>query len=224
MTNVKISNRLKKIASMVDKGDVILDVGCDHALLDIYLINNNICKKAYAVDNKDGAIKNALNNVKRYNCLNVFVIKSDGFCEIDYDNDITTIILSGLGNITILNILNDLSKFKNLNSIIIQSNNDYYSIRYNMMKKGFKIIDEKLVLDKNILYVVIKFKKGNVKYNKKELFLGPILLKNKDELFNLFINNYINKYKKIINKLSRKKILLKLKYKFYIFLLKKELK
>ena len=35
---MKINNRLKKIADLVDKDAKVMDVGCDHALL-VYLIN-----------------------------------------------------------------------------------------------------------------------------------------------------------------------------------------
>ena len=42
---MQIRNRLKAIASLVDKGANVIDVGCDHALLDIYLTlyNENNC-------------------------------------------------------------------------------------------------------------------------------------------------------------------------------------
>ena len=36
---IKLSNRLEAISSFIDKKDISLDVGCDHALLDIYLSN-----------------------------------------------------------------------------------------------------------------------------------------------------------------------------------------
>ena len=38
MTN--ISKRLKSIVSFVDKDDSVVDVGCDHGLLSIYLVEN----------------------------------------------------------------------------------------------------------------------------------------------------------------------------------------
>ena len=38
---MKINERLKKIGDLVEANSVCLDVGCDHALLDIYLIKRN---------------------------------------------------------------------------------------------------------------------------------------------------------------------------------------
>ena len=39
---INLSKRLKEIANLMDKNSVIADIGCDHALLDIYLIQNKI--------------------------------------------------------------------------------------------------------------------------------------------------------------------------------------
>ena len=42
---MKLSLRLKSIANLVDSNDVVADIGCDHAYLDIYLVMNNIVPK-----------------------------------------------------------------------------------------------------------------------------------------------------------------------------------
>ena len=44
MTSIKLSKRLNAIAKLVNKDSILADVGCDHALLDIYLIQNKIIK------------------------------------------------------------------------------------------------------------------------------------------------------------------------------------
>ena len=42
---MKINSRLKQIGDLVDTNSLVLDIGCDHALLDIYLVENKIVKK-----------------------------------------------------------------------------------------------------------------------------------------------------------------------------------
>ncbi|MCI8568129.1 MAG: SAM-dependent methyltransferase, partial [Bacilli bacterium] len=37
---MKINERLKLVASFVEENSNVIDVGCDHALLDIYLFLN----------------------------------------------------------------------------------------------------------------------------------------------------------------------------------------
>lgn len=225
MTNLKLSNRLLKIASLVKNHDVIIDVGCDHALLDIYLTKNKIVKKAIATDITNGAINMALKNVSYYDCLNVDVRLGDGLDTLKKEDKVSLIIMSGLGNQKIVSILNNnKEKICNVNELIIQSNTGYYELRKEVVKLGYFIEDEALIKENNIIYVIIKFKKGKRRYSNKQLYFGPILLKNKDTLFKELISKDINKNKLILDNLPSKKVLKRLELNLKIKKLKKEIK
>ena len=210
---MNISNRLKTVASFVKDNSYILDVGCDHALLDIYLVNNKKNITAIASDINKEPLKQAKENIKKYNLTNeIKLINSDGLDEIN--NKIDTVILSGLGTTTIINILKkDKNKLNNIKNLIISSNNDYYELRKEITKLGFIIKDEKLVLEKNIYYPIILFEKGNKKYNKLKLKYGPIILTKKDQVFNSYLEKRINKLDEINKKLTFKHLILKHKNK-----------
>ena len=49
----------------------IADIGCDHALLDIYLSKENIIKKSFALDITKGALNQADKNIRLYNAKNI---------------------------------------------------------------------------------------------------------------------------------------------------------
>ncbi len=224
MTKINISKRLLKIASMVDKKSRIIDVGCDHALLDIYLSLNGLEGKIIASDITIGAVNQAKKNVSLYKTSNVEVRKGDGLSTIKKSDNINTIIMSGLGNQKIISILKENKNIlKNVNTIIIQSNTGYNMIRKELNDMGYYVDDECLVKDRGIIYVIIKFKKGKIIHSKKELYFGPVLLKNKNVLFKELIRNEINKNKEIINKLPNKRIIRKLKLTFKNMILKKEI-
>jgi len=61
-----ISNRLKSLAKYVNINDKAIDVGCDHALLDIYLVKNNIVNNIIVSDVSKSAIDAGINNIKKY--------------------------------------------------------------------------------------------------------------------------------------------------------------
>ena len=63
---MKLSLRLKSIANLVDSNDVVADIGCDHAYLDIYLVMNNIVPKTLACDINRKALDMGINNIKKY--------------------------------------------------------------------------------------------------------------------------------------------------------------
>ena len=184
MTNLKLSNRLLKISSLVKNHDVIIDVGCDHALLDIYLTKNKIVKKAIATDITRGAIKMALKNVSYYDCLNVDVREGNGLDTLKKEDNVSLIIMSGLGNQKIVSILNDnKEKLSNIKKLVISSNNKFYQVREKITKLGFIIESEAIVLEDGKYYIIMKFIKGNKNYSYKELYFGPCLLENKNRMF-----------------------------------------
>ena len=49
------SLRLKTVASFINQDDKVVDIGCDHAYLSIYLIKNKFCKKVIASDINENA-------------------------------------------------------------------------------------------------------------------------------------------------------------------------
>ena len=117
-----------------------------------------------------------------------------------------------MGAYTILEILktNILS-----NTLIISSNNNIEILRREVIDLGYYIDSEIFVIDKGKPYVIIKFIKGIKKYSKLDISLGPIL-KN-----NIQYKKYlIKKYKCILKNISKKKVLLILKYRLIILLLK----
>ena len=60
---MKINDRLKLIGDLVKANSFCLDVGCDHALLDIYLVKRNKNIKAIASDVAEGPLDIAKNNI-----------------------------------------------------------------------------------------------------------------------------------------------------------------
>ena len=219
---MKISNRLKSISDFVSDNDKIIDIGCDHALLDIYLLKNRENINVIASDINEGAIKNAEKNLKKYEVDNLDLRLGNGLTVVDKD-EINTIIISGMGFITIREILSNVERLENVNKIIIQSNTDVVKLRKFVIKLGYKIDDESLVKDNDITYIVIKFIKGKEKYSYDELYFGPKILTKKDDLFYEYYNRKLLKYENLLLQLPKFEIKSKLHHKNLIRIIKKEL-
>ena len=200
---MKISNRLKIIASFVDDNSNIFDVGCDHALLDIFLVLNKKNVKAIASDINPGPLERAKENIKFYQVEDLVEVNlGDGIKDID--NDVDTIIISGLGGETIIDILKkDESNLNNIKTLILSPHSDEKEVRKFLSSINFKIEDEKLIYDLNKPYTIIKFVKGKEEYNELELLYGPILLKNKDENFYKYYEENLDNLKRIIKNIPK---------------------
>lgn len=213
---MKINERLKKIGDLVEANSFCLDVGCDHALLDIYLVKKNKNIKAIASDIKEGPLAQAKKNIEKEKLSNKIETRlGDGLST--YSDGINTVIISGMGGRNIIGICkNNLKIFKKIDTYIISPNNYQIDVKKFFTKNGYYIDNEELVKDSNFIYQIIIFKKGKKKYSKKEYFMGPILIQKKDKLF----KEYYEREKK-----SREILitLLPSNYRFKKYCLKKEI-
>lgn len=210
---IKLNKRLEAVASFVDNNRSIIDIGCDHAFLSIYIALNNSPKKVIASDNKEGPLEGAKENLKQYGVSEAVKLKlGNGVDPIE--EDIDTIVISGMGGLNMIGILKyKRNLYKNVDTIILSPNSDCDFVRCEICKLGFYIEDEKLVKDNKFIYPVIRFKRGKKKYKKIEYILGPVLLSKKEKIFVEYLEKEKETKEKILSllpkKYFRKKIQLK---------------
>jgi tRNA (adenine22-N1)-methyltransferase len=183
---INLNNRLKAIGDLVDSHSFVLDVGCDHGLLEVYLLKKKI--NIVGSDNKQGPLDNARKNYKN-NHVKGELRLGDGLDTLKNED---TVIISGMGGLNIIGILRkDLKKTKSVDTYILSPNNYIEQVRRFLVRLGYHIDNELLVKDKYI-YNIMVFKKGKKHYKKKEYYFGPILLKKKDKLFKEYYNRELD--------------------------------
>ncbi len=214
---MKINDRLKKIGDLVEANSFCLDIGCDHAFLDIYLVKKNKNIKAIASDIAEGPLNQARENIKREGLEGKIEVRLGNGLDT-YTDEVNTIIISGMGGRNMIGIFkNNMKVLKNIDTIILSPNNYQIDVKKFLVKNGFYIDDEELVKDKKFIYQIIKFKKGKRHYSRKEYFFGPVLLQKKGVLFEEY-------YKR--EKLSREILIsiLPKNYRYKKFITKREIK
>lgn len=180
---MKINARLKKIGDLVEANSFCLDIGCDHAFLDIYLVKKNKSIKAIASDIAQGPLNQAKENIKRENLEEEIELRLGNGLDT-YSKEVDTVIISGMGGRNIIGICkNNLKILKQIKTLIISPNNYQEDVKRFLVKNGFYIANEELVKDKKFIYQIIVFKRGKKRYRKKEYFFGPVLLQKKEPLF-----------------------------------------
>lgn len=188
--------RIKALASLVDKDSRLVDIGTDHALLPIYLYENEITKKVTGSDISSNALEFAKNNLKKHNLSDkIKLIVSDGFTNLNDEYD--TAVISGMGTDTIKKILDRENLPKKL---IISSHKNVDKLRLFMNKKGYKIIKEITLKDNDIYYDMIKYEKGIETLSNYDILVG----KSNDTEYKLYI---LDKYKRIYIKSKNNKYL-----------------
>ena len=194
---MKLSKRLETIAEMVDSSYHVIDVGCDHAFLDIYLTMKGI--NCTAIDNKESVLKYSKKNIDENGLSSKIELLCNEGLENIKINDNDLVILAGLGTNTILKIING----KNIKQMIVQSNDDIYNLRLKLSKKGYKIVDEQIIYEKKY-YTIMKLVKGKTNYNHSQLKYGPILLQKKSKVFVNYLEHRIEYLRGLLNTIPNK--------------------
>ncbi|MCI8794590.1 MAG: SAM-dependent methyltransferase [Bacilli bacterium] len=214
-----LSKRLESLIKYIDKNDKLIDIGCDHGLIDIYLVKNKIINSVIISDIHEGALKAGKENVTKHHLEKQIDARlGNGLEVLKQDEVIDTVLISGMGTSTILKILNN-NYLKNINKLILQSNNNHEELRKEVVKLGFIITDEEYFIDNKKNYINIVFKRGNQKYKRDELRYGPILIKNK-----AYLNFELENCLKIKNLIKNPKLKQKISLNHEINKIKKYIK
>lgn len=152
-----LSDRLKAVADMVSFGHNVADVGCDHAYISIYLIKNKISNKVIAMDVNEGPLKIARNNIFKEGLDGKIETRlSDGLEKLSA-NEVDAVLIAGMGGDLTCKILQEGGdKLHKVKELILQPQSDLHKVRKLVERLGFVIVKEKMLIDDEKYYVVIK--------------------------------------------------------------------
>ena len=197
-----LSKRLKTVADLVTPCERVADVGTDHGYVPIYLMKENICQFAYAMDVNEGPLNIAKSNIAEEGLEDkIETILSDGFDNFG-DREVDSVIIAGMGGDLIVDILSRARQYS-FNEMILSPHKRSDLVRKFLFNSGYKISDEKMVEDAGKYYPVIKANKGEGYCNQVQLEFGPVLLKNNDETLKAYLDIEYQKFSRIKSELDR---------------------
>lgn len=202
---MKISNRLIEVSKCVTKGYRVSDIGTDHGYVPIYLMDNKMATYVIAMDVNEGPLKRAETNIIENGYEDYIETRlSNGFEKLNV-GEVDIAIIAGMGGELIKKILIEGKEVvDSLKELVLSPHSDIDVVRKYLHQIGFRIIDEKMLIDEEKFYTIIKVQKGKDKdYSEVEYKYGAILLNNKDLILKEFLINQLNKYilieKRLIN-------------------------
>lgn len=205
---MKLTNRLLKIASLVDNDVKIADIGTDHGYIPVYLLNQNKIKYAILGDINKGPLENAKKEIKRNKLQDKVDLRLGSGIEILKENEVEEIIIAGMGGMLIGDILKaNENVAHNAKKLILQPMQSPEELRMFLYNNGYEILDECLVKEDKRIYEIIVCKYTGVKLeNINPIYyeIGQKLIQNKDDLIEDFIQNKIRINKDVLKKLEGK--------------------
>ena len=201
--------RLNSLAQMVDQGARIADIGTDHAYLPIQLVKENKIQFAIASDVAAGPLENAEKDIVTAGLKNKIETRmGSGLETISKEDRIDTVVIAGMGGKLMTYILNDAwSRNFHFATLILEPNVGEPGVREWLSAHKYQIINEKIIAEAGHTYELIKAEKTNkiVKLTEKELFFGPEILKEKNEVFYQKWRGQLAYHKKLLLNLNKAK-------------------
>jgi len=188
---LKISNRLKQIASYLPKDAFFADIGSDHAYLPCYVCLQNSYARAIAGEVKSGPYNSAKETVERFQLQEAVDVRlGDGLTVLTKEDDVRQIVIAGMGGTLITQILEEgKEKLTHIERLVLQPNVNAESIRTWLLNHNFTLTDETIIEENGHFYEMLVADCGvrHSPYNKnmlqKQLMFGPYLLKKRQNAF-----------------------------------------
>ena len=160
---IKLSRRLRMSADMVTHGNIVADVGCDHAHTVIYLVKAGIAPKAIAMDVGEGPLSHADANIRLYGLNGLIETRlSDGLTELK-PGEVDTVIIAGMGGNLMRNILeNSPEVVGTVKELVLQPQSDPDLVRSFLRRHNYEIVLEDACFEDGKYYNSMKAVNLNV--------------------------------------------------------------
>ena len=205
---MQLSKRLSAVASMVTEGNRLVDVGCDHGYLPLYLYLNKKIPSAIAMDVRSGPLSRAREHIAEYGLEKYIETRlSDGLSALS-PGEGDTLTVAGMGGPLMERILMAKEEVReSFQELILQPQSDIPHFRRFLREIGWEIIEEEIVLEDGKFYPMMKAVRGEAQiipedmpYTPEEAF-GGLLLKKRHPVLKLYLERELRIRNGILEKL-----------------------
>lgn len=152
---MELSKRLSLIASHVNVGSKVCDVGCDHGYLSAFLYLSGKCKSVCATDINEKPLLSAKSNIARLGADGVKLVLCDGLEGITRD-EADTVIIAGMGGEVISGIIARAEFLRDSTvSLILQPTTAAKELRQFLAQNGFAVEKETALEENGKIYSIM---------------------------------------------------------------------
>ena len=213
MIMYKLSKRMLMNVSMIPTGKNVADIGCDHGWVSIYLIQNKLAKKVFAMDVAAGPLESAREHIKQAHLEESIEVRlSDGLEELKLDEkgalEADVVLMAGIGGQLAVRLLRDnLDKCKATEAIVLQAQSELDFVRKSVSEMGFIIDAEKMVIEDGKYYTAMRLVPSDssdiISLSEAELKYGPVLTKNRPDVLMDYLKYKRESYNNILDKITK---------------------
>lgn len=211
MNEVNLSKRLKRVFDYIPEGTKLADIGSDHAYLPCYAVLNKRCNSAIVGEITEGPYNSARSTIRQSGLEGIVEARMGDGLEVLVPNEVDVITIAGMGGSLISSILEKgKEKLQGVETLVLQPNIGAHQIRNWLDKEGYSLVEEDILEEDGKIYEILVASKSNPNsaYGEKkdmEQFIGPYLLKNKNDAFKKKWEHEKNNFERILTQLESAK-------------------
>lgn len=210
---IELSKRLKLVASFVEPGALVADVGTDHGYVPIWLVQEGVAAGGIAMDVNQGPLERAKAHIAACGLSGRIQVRlGDGLSALSGE-EADTVIIAGMGGPLIVRILTEgLETARRMKRLILSPQSEIWSVRAFLERNGFVIEDDAMTEEDGKYYTVICARSAGgyigdgtfcVSERKRlEWKYGKCLLERKDPVLKVFLEQERQKYRKVLDRLD----------------------
>lgn len=202
----KLPKRLQAVVSLIPPGKRVADIGTDHALLPIYLVQSGTALSVIASDINEGPFQRARTIVGLQGLEDSIDVRLGSGLEILEPGEVDVIVISGLGGYTMVDIFNARPEvLEQVDTLVLSPASHEAEVRRWLLNNGWRLNDEELVMDQGKIYQVIGAEHGSQEiqaFTDLEYEVGPINLRKRHLLLKEYLLQKSKKYEKVSNNLA----------------------
>ncbi|WP_040948391.1 tRNA (adenine(22)-N(1))-methyltransferase [Gorillibacterium massiliense] len=191
---VILSNRLKQIAERVPAGSKLADIGSDHALLPVYLVQSGAIPAAIAGEVNPGPYAAAMQQVRDAGLTAAIQVRRGDGLSVLQPDEVETITIAGMGGSLIVKILSaGEDKLGVVKRLVLQPNVGEEFVRRYLVEKEWLLTEEAILEEDGKIYEILVAERNNDVQRKNErlydanpsmlLKMGPFLLQEASPVF-----------------------------------------
>ncbi|NLN87724.1 MAG: SAM-dependent methyltransferase [Syntrophomonadaceae bacterium] len=191
-----LSKRLTLVAEMIRPGRTVADIGGDHARLALFLVEQGVASRVIISELGDGPFTRAGRSLQENSCRGKIELRRGNGLQVLLPGEVDEVVVAGMGGDTIVDILSyDWDKAASFQHFLFQPMTKAKTVRANLAEQGWPIEDERLVREKNRIYIMIAARPGHSPYSLStlELEVGPLILRAENELQREYIRGILHK-------------------------------
>lgn len=202
---MQLSERMRRISSLVTEGNRLADIGTDHGYIPMALVQEGKIPSALAMDVNEGPLARAREHIRLAGLsARIETRRSDGLRELGA-GEADTVLMAGMGGMLTVRILTEGGPgLWAVKELILQPQSDLHRVRRWLTENGWQIAAEDLAAEDGKYYPMMKAVRGSCRpLLDAELYYGQVSLQRSPEVLLSYLQVKQEEYRKILEHLKQ---------------------